>query len=555
MTALAVHTGPAVAVKPSRVPQDPAKARALFLKWRFAENGGAPFCPRCNSDVVYEYKCRDEFKCKACDKRFSPTSGTPWAYRKLPYYDILYIFAKFCNDPDGVSANDLSDDLERHYKTAFLWLHKFRQEVTDFMEKAILGGETEIDGGYFGGKMRPKNVKKERGDLRTIPYRDAERAMSVTFAVERGGAIRSWIAKHEGHPRKQIERALAVDAVLFTDSAPSWNAFRGKRRLLQVNHNQAYMTPEACTNAVESTIRSLRAAEDVHRHIVHNYFDLYAGEVAWRVTHNGQRKSERFETLMSMMSRSGRSSLAGYFQGKKRQCRIVDASGEMALWSPPTRSDRDRLRALRGQVPIAGPYRPRRTAANWHNGFEFLKADSLSSDWQQVKDRPGVYIVCVPEDALSLPAWGYEPEPTRPLWRKEGFAHVYTGETYGLRSRLREHLIGDVGRSTLRETLAALQWRDRRLVGKESDFTDRGGAEAAVTDWLLANALIGFKASPHVRDYERDILHFAASPLNVRRDSPTSFSQWLKTVRREFRDSVMSIWEPLMNQPRHQPRR
>ncbi len=462
------------------------------------------------------------------------------------------MMARFCHAPDAVSANDLREDIEVQYKTAFLWLHKFRLEVTEFMNRATLGSEVEIDGGHFGGTIRPKNVKKERRDLRTVPYRDPEREMMVTFAVERNGSVRAWVAKREGHPRKQIENVLAPAAVLFTDSAPSWNEFRGRHRLIQVNHNMAYSTPEACTNSAESAIRSLRAAEDVHRHIAQNYLDLYAGEAGWRVTHNKQRKGERLETLAVSMATPGRSALVGYFQGKKRLCQIIDAFGKPATWRPPTRAERDAKRIARGKSPIAGPYRPRRTPNNWSHGFSFVKASDLAGAWQTVQDLPGVYVVCLPIGSLA----GWQPDPEAPpMWRSDGYEHVYTGETYGLRSRLREHLTGTIGGSNLRETLLALDWDRKRKIGAIAEGLDRKGAEDALTEWLLANALIGFKHSAHIRDYERDILAFTASPLNVMRDVQTGYSRHLKVLRKAFRDTVTSRWSAPDNGNHYRQRR
>ncbi len=439
-------------------------------------------------------------------------------------------------------------------KTTFLWLHKFRQEATDHMAEMTLGGEIEFDGGYFGGYCRAKNVKKERTDLRKIPYRDAEREMSVTFAVERNGAVRAWVAKREGHPKKQMDRAFAKDAVLFSDSAPSWNSFRGKRRLFQVNHNVAYMTPEACTNAAESAVRSLRAAEDVHRHIAQTYLDLYAGEAGWRVTYNHQRrgKEQRFATLMAMMSRPGRSALAGYFQGKKRLCRIVSETGEWATWRPPTREERDRARAARDKAPIGGPYRPRRTPATWSAGFQFVPAAQFAQDWSVVRDLPGVYVLLLRDGAITLPD---DAVNDLPLWRRGGFVHVYTGESYGLRGRVREHLTGSLERSSLRESLLALRWSIGPAFGGIEVGPDRSSAEDKLTEWLLANALVGHKQSAHIRDYERDVLNFVASPLNTRRDQPTEFARKLREARALFREEVTSRWVPPERTFKGTPRR
>ena len=42
------------------------EAHAAFVAIRFANNGGAAFCPRCECTAVYTYAARRIWKCKAC---------------------------------------------------------------------------------------------------------------------------------------------------------------------------------------------------------------------------------------------------------------------------------------------------------------------------------------------------------------------------------------------------------------------------------------------------------------------------------------------------------
>ena len=41
------------------------------------------------------------FKCKACHRQFSATSGTLLAYRKLPFRTLLMAFSLFVNAAKG----------------------------------------------------------------------------------------------------------------------------------------------------------------------------------------------------------------------------------------------------------------------------------------------------------------------------------------------------------------------------------------------------------------------------------------------------------------------
>jgi hypothetical protein len=51
-------------------------------------------------------------------------------------------------------------------------LHKLREAMAEEMRGRVVGGEgreAEIDGGYFGGYVKPANVKAHRRDHRLNP--------------------------------------------------------------------------------------------------------------------------------------------------------------------------------------------------------------------------------------------------------------------------------------------------------------------------------------------------------------------------------------------------
>ncbi len=101
-----------------RMSDDDAHAR--FQAIRFADNGGEPFCPRCECTVIYIMTTRRLWKCKECRYQFSVTSGTIFASRKLAIRDYLAATAIFVNAVKGISALQLGRDLDVQYKTAFV---------------------------------------------------------------------------------------------------------------------------------------------------------------------------------------------------------------------------------------------------------------------------------------------------------------------------------------------------------------------------------------------------------------------------------------------------
>ena len=103
------------------------------------------------------------FGCKGCKKDFTITSGTLFASHKLPLRGYLAAIAVFCNEVKGKSALALSRDLGLSYKSAFVLLHKLREAMAEEMNGRIVGGEgkmAEVDGGYFGGYVKPANRAK-----------------------------------------------------------------------------------------------------------------------------------------------------------------------------------------------------------------------------------------------------------------------------------------------------------------------------------------------------------------------------------------------------------
>jgi transposase-like protein len=148
------------------------EAETAFKAIRWASTAGAPVCPSCGSVDAYEARRPNgalRFRCKGCKKDFTITSGTLFASHKLPLRGYLAAIAVFCNEVKGKSALALSRDLGLSYKSAFVLLHKLREAMAEEMKDRVVGGEgkvAEVDGGYFGGYVKPANLKEKRVDRR-----------------------------------------------------------------------------------------------------------------------------------------------------------------------------------------------------------------------------------------------------------------------------------------------------------------------------------------------------------------------------------------------------
>lgn len=155
-----------------------------------------PSCGKCGSVSIYTYASRRIFKCKDCGSQFSATSGTIFASRKMAIRDVLAAIAIFANGAKGISALQLSRDLDCQYRTAYVLAHKMRESMVSETEGLTLSGTVEIDGAYFGGHVKPANFKEQRIDRRLSENQTGKRRCVVVMR-ERGGRTITRVGKSE----------------------------------------------------------------------------------------------------------------------------------------------------------------------------------------------------------------------------------------------------------------------------------------------------------------------------------------------------------------------
>jgi hypothetical protein len=258
------------------------EAHERFVAIRFADNGGAAFCPKCECTAVYAYTSRKIWKCKRCRHQFSVTSGTIFANRKLPIRDYLAAIAIFVNAVKGISALQLGRDLDVQYKTAFVLAHKLREAIGADVPNARLSGEVEVDGAYFGGHARQSNEKANRKDRRLWEEQTGKR-QSVVVARQRGGRTVPVVASSEAAAIPLIRQHIQPGSTVHADEAAGWDRLHAIYEMRRINHSIAFSMDGACTNQAESYFSRLRRAEwGQHHHISGKYLMAYAREMAWR---------------------------------------------------------------------------------------------------------------------------------------------------------------------------------------------------------------------------------------------------------------------------------
>ena len=296
-----------------------------FAKVRWPATSGRPVCPNCGCDSVYDCRRKNgapRWRCKGCHKDFSLTSGTLFAFHKLPLVIYLAAIAIFVNEVKGKSALALSRDLDVQYKTAFVLAHKIREAVGSDVKHLRLGGPgkvAEIDGKWIAGHIRPENEKKDRKDRRLAENQTGKRRCVVAIR-ERGGRTLPAVFPSEDAATDFIKARLDRDTdQVHADEAPAWNPLHARFPMKRINHQEAYSRDGACTNQTESFFsRVERAQIGIHHRMGGAYLDRYARELAWREDHRRAANGEQFRAITGFVAKNRPSpAFCGYWQRAK----------------------------------------------------------------------------------------------------------------------------------------------------------------------------------------------------------------------------------------------
>lgn len=291
------------------------KAYETFCQLRWADTDGEAVCPRCGCTETYNISTRRRFKCVACLHQFSVTSGTIFASRKLSFTDLLAAIVIFVNGAKGVSALQVSRDLDVQYKTAFVLSHKLREAMALEDAGQVLAGEVEVDGAYFGGYVKPANKREDRKDRRLAANQSGKRKV-VVVGRERGGDSMTVVAKSEALGGEVVASRIDHMSTVHADEASHWDTLHAKFDTQRINHSQSYSNGLACTNQAESFFSRLRRMEvGTHHHIAGPYLSAYAGEASWREDNRRVSNGEQAGMVGAAAMASPQSrTWAGYWQ-------------------------------------------------------------------------------------------------------------------------------------------------------------------------------------------------------------------------------------------------
>ncbi|HTL00712.1 MAG TPA: IS1595 family transposase [Vicinamibacterales bacterium] len=148
----------------------------------------APACPRCGDANVYQMKNENgernrdyRWRCRGCKQMFTVRTGTIFEESRLPLRVWVYAFWKACSSKKGISALQLSREMEITHKSALFVLRRIRHGLGHDATSPKLTGTVEIDETYVGGKPRYRHSGRIGRRTTKVP---------VVGMVQRDGQVR-----------------------------------------------------------------------------------------------------------------------------------------------------------------------------------------------------------------------------------------------------------------------------------------------------------------------------------------------------------------------------
>jgi transposase-like protein len=259
--------------------------------------GDTPACVRCGDVSVYkmfsgEVRNKDyRWRCRGCQKMFTVRTGTPFEETRLPLRVWAYAIWKACSSKKGISALQLSREMEITHKSALFILRRIRHGLGE-VDVPKLTGTIEVDEVYIGGKPRYKGVSKPgRGTAKT----------PVIGIVERGGDVR--FRMMERVTADKISLFVAENADLscriITDEFQAYKklgrAFHGGHEVVKHSAGE-YVQPgtDIHSNTVEGVFSLIRRGvmgmfHSVSRKHLPNYLNEFQFRWNTRKMNDGQR--------------------------------------------------------------------------------------------------------------------------------------------------------------------------------------------------------------------------------------------------------------------------
>jgi transposase-like protein len=295
-------------------------------------------CPHCTTITEHYFSEKElRWKCKHCSKRFSVTSQTVFANRRIPLQTLLAAVHLWACGSAGQPALELRRMLKLGgYNTAFNLVSKLREGLERSFNTGLISRVVEMDGAHASGRRasekrgRPLNYKapeevkaSEEQALLTQVARQRKKREEKAAALSAGGVVhpdfgavfpstrrivftlrrrsgvkgRGAVVTRVGvglAETPDVAQALASsfvampESILATDTGTAFAKLGTQFKLhMTVNHSEALSGPDGQhnNNAESFSARQDRSEKGVYLNIEPKYLHDYAVETAFREDH------------------------------------------------------------------------------------------------------------------------------------------------------------------------------------------------------------------------------------------------------------------------------
>lgn len=358
-------------------------------------------CPHCSTCADHYWSEKElRWKCKGCGKRFSVTSQTVFANRRIPLQKLLAALHLWACGAAGQPALELRRMLKlRGYNTAYSLVSKLREGLVRGFNTGLISGVVEMDGAHASGRrasekrgkplsQRSVEATEENEELAllTTSARQRRKRQDKAAALAAGGILHPehgnvfpptrriviTLRKRSSVPgggsamtrvgvgraeTPEVVEALAKayvaipESVLSTDTGTAFTKLGRKFQLhLQVNHTEALVGPEGqhSNNAESFSARQDRSEKGVYLNIEPKYLHDYAVETAFREDHRRVASGQAADRALHFALNVGHSHFwRGFTHGRHRQYEILATGNSPFPASGPARGFKDAPKRLR----------------------------------------------------------------------------------------------------------------------------------------------------------------------------------------------------------------
>ena len=240
------------------------------------------------------------YRCKNTGKNFNVRVGTIFEGTKLPLRKwFMAIYYLTCHSK-GMSALQLSKELDVTYKTAWFLCHRIRAAYSQSIPKKLYG-EVELDETFVGGKNKNRHKNKKVPKSQGRCHKDKTPVLGM---IERGGniickVVETTSAKHlTPHILRAIhlkKSTLMIDEWCGYDRVKRWYSFK------QVDHGKGiYGIGDAYTNTIEGFWSNYckRPIHSTYNSVSRKHLQRYFDEFCFRYNYRKVSLEQRFMSVI-----------------------------------------------------------------------------------------------------------------------------------------------------------------------------------------------------------------------------------------------------------------